>query len=229
MFLSDEPWVDRHGATIVPEEHFNLGGKTKWYGAALLRFAAHEFAADADHACLAWPFPYEELAPFYDEAERLLGVRQFAVEANFQQIVSGLRRRDAQWRRQPMALGLAADILSHPEEARHFDAFASVRGLKCDAESSLLQRVSDKSNLTVLTGKAVSGFIAASGEATRVTGVECEDGSRHNAAAVVIAAGTLHSLRLLQSYLAVSYTHLAVYMRQVTTSAMAKPGGAAGK
>ncbi|MBL8407967.1 MAG: GMC family oxidoreductase [Candidatus Accumulibacter sp.] len=201
MFLSDEPWFDRHGATIVPEEHFNLGGKTKWYGAALLRFAAHEFAADADHACLAWPFPYEELAPFYDEAEQLLGVRQFGIEANFQQIVSGLRRRDAQWRRQPMSLGLAADILSHPEEARHFDAFASVRGLKCDAESSLLQRVSHKPNLTVLTGKAVSGFVATGGDVTRVSGVECEDGSRHYAAAVVIAAGTLHSPRLLQSYL----------------------------
>ncbi|EXI80394.1 MAG: Paromamine 6'-oxidase [Candidatus Accumulibacter sp. BA-94] len=201
MFLSDEPWFDRHGATIVPEEHFNLGGKTKWYGAALLRFAAHEFAADADHACLAWPFPYEELAPFYDEAEKLLGVRQFGVEANFQQIVSGLRRRDAQWRRQPMSLGLAAEILSHPEEARHFDAFASVRGLKCDAETSLLARVSHKPNLTILTGKAVSGFVAASGDATRVNGVVCDDGSRHHAAAVVIAAGTLHSPRLLQSYL----------------------------
>lgn len=201
MFLSDEPWVDRHGATFMPEEHFNLGGKTKWYGAALLRFAAHEFGADADHACLAWPFPYEELAPFYDEAEKLLGVRQFGVEANFQEIVSGLRRRDAQWRRQPMPLGLAAEILSHPDEARHFDAFASVRGLKCDAESSLLQRVSHKPNLTILTGKAVSGFVAVSGDASRVTGVECEDGSRHYAAAVVIAAGALHSPRLLQSYL----------------------------
>ncbi|MDE1922667.1 MAG: FAD-binding protein, partial [Gammaproteobacteria bacterium] len=35
-FQSHEPWRDGKGATIEPEEHFNLGGKTKWYGAALL-------------------------------------------------------------------------------------------------------------------------------------------------------------------------------------------------
>lgn len=201
MFLSDEPWLDRNGEITVPEEHFNLGGKTKWYGAALLRFAPHEFAADPRHDCLAWPFDYAELEPYYDEAEKLLGVRQFQPEANFQDIVAGLRRRDAQWRKQPMTLGLAPDILSFPEEARHFDAFASVRGLKSDAETSLLARVRNKPNLTVLTGKAVSGFIAADGDATRVSGVECEDGSRHQADVVVIAAGTLHSPRLLQSYM----------------------------
>ena len=55
-FLSDEPWFDRSGSLFVPEEHFNLGGKTKWYGAALLRFAPHEFEADPAHQCLEWPF-----------------------------------------------------------------------------------------------------------------------------------------------------------------------------
>ena len=25
-FLNDEPWWDRHGQLVVPEEHFNLGG-----------------------------------------------------------------------------------------------------------------------------------------------------------------------------------------------------------
>jgi len=228
MFLSDEPWVDRKGATTVPEEHFNLGGKTKWYGAALLRFSPHEFTADARHDCLAWPFGYAELEPFYDEAEKILGVRQFQAEANFQDIVSGLRRRDAQWRKQPMSLGLAPDILCFPEEARHFDAFASVRGLKSDAETSLLARVRSKPNLTILTGKAVCGFIPAAGDATQVSGVECEDGSRHEAEVVVIAAGTLHSPRLLQSYMErsglartlPSYAHVGRYYKSHVLTAM---------
>ena len=204
MFLSDEPWVDRNGRATVPEEHFNLGGKTRWYGAALLRFAPHEFAADADHGCLAWPFDYAELEPFYAEAEKLLGVRSFQPEGDLQRIVAGLRRGDARWRKQPMPLGLAGDILSYPQEARHFDAFASVRGLKSDAECSLLARVRSRPNLTILTGKTVSGFIPGAGGATRVAGVECEDGSSYEAAVVVIAAGTLHSPRLLQSYLETS-------------------------
>lgn len=199
-FLADEPWLDRHDRLTVPEEHFNLGGKTKWYGAALLRFAPHEFSADPVHQCLGWPITLGELAPFYDEAERLLGVRRFDVEPGFQQLVAGLRRQDPGWRKEQLALGLAADILAYPPEARHFDGFASVRGLKADAEQSLLLRVAGRPNLEVLTNKPVAALLPAPGRPTAVDGVVCEDGSRFRGRAVVLAAGALHSPRLLQGY-----------------------------
>ncbi|MEE8263531.1 MAG: NAD(P)-binding protein, partial [Gammaproteobacteria bacterium] len=38
-FKNDEPWVDNQNRQFVPDEHCNVGGKTKWYGAALLRFS----------------------------------------------------------------------------------------------------------------------------------------------------------------------------------------------
>ncbi len=38
IFKSKEHWLDKNGRTFEPEEYFNLGGKTKWYGAALVRF-----------------------------------------------------------------------------------------------------------------------------------------------------------------------------------------------
>src|SRR5262249_55717694 len=155
-YLSKEKWVDRHGKSTVPEEHFNLGGKTKWYGAALLRFAPHEFEADPAHQCRAWPIGYEELAPYYDEAEQLLGVRPFEVEPNLRQLTSSLRTLDPRWEEHILNVGLAANILSFPEEANRFDGFASARGLKSDAETCLLERVRTKSNLTILTGKNVS-------------------------------------------------------------------------
>jgi choline dehydrogenase-like flavoprotein len=100
-----------------------------------------------------------------------------------------------------MSLGLAPDILSFPDEARRFDAFASVRGLKSDAESTLLSRVRHKPNLEILTGHAVRRLLPAAGDARHVAGVECEDGSRHEGRLVVLAAGALHSPRLLQTYL----------------------------
>ncbi len=200
-FLSDEQWDDRSGGVLVPEEHFNLGGKTRWYGAALLRFAPHEFEADTAHRCLPWPLRYEDLAPFYDEAERLLGVRHFAAEDNLRELVAGLRQRDPRWRKQAMPLALAPDILAYPEEARHFDAFASVRGLKADGDNALLARVRQKPNLTVRSGKAVSGLIADAQDPLRVAGVLCEDGSRYEADQIVLAAGAMHSPRLLQRYL----------------------------
>ena len=56
-FANKTEWQDGHGKSFVPNgEHYNLGGKTKWYGAALLRFSANEFEADPDFQCLAWPF-----------------------------------------------------------------------------------------------------------------------------------------------------------------------------
>ena len=86
-FKNREPWLNGQGGSFVPDEHYNVGGKTKWYGAALLRFSAHEFEADPGHQCLAWPFGLAELAPYYDEAERLLHVNRFANEPELQGLI----------------------------------------------------------------------------------------------------------------------------------------------
>lgn len=74
-FKSKEPWRDGQGRTVTPEEYFNLGGKTKWYGAALLRFQPHEFEADPGHEYLGWRISYADLEPYYREAEERLGIR----------------------------------------------------------------------------------------------------------------------------------------------------------
>jgi choline dehydrogenase-like flavoprotein len=87
IFKSKEPWLDKNGMNFVPEEYFNLGGKTKWYGAALLRFGPQEFEDDAVHQCLPWPIRYQELIPYYEEAEQLLGVREFEPEPDVRAIV----------------------------------------------------------------------------------------------------------------------------------------------
>jgi choline dehydrogenase-like flavoprotein len=203
-FLAREPWLDRFGRRVVPEEHFNLGGKTKWYGAALLRFAPGEFAADIAHQCRGWPIAYDDLEPFYEEAENLLGVRRFPMEADMRRLAEGLQRHDPLWQTQPMPLGLSADILNHPHEAAHFDAYASVRGLKADAENRFLDRVRDRPNLTILTGRQVMRLQGEPGDASHISGVVCDDGSRFEAGAVLLAAGALHSPRLLQTYMEIT-------------------------
>ncbi len=49
-YRNQDPWIDRNGKTFVPSEFYNLGGKTKWYGAALLRFPPHRNKARARHS-----------------------------------------------------------------------------------------------------------------------------------------------------------------------------------
>jgi choline dehydrogenase-like flavoprotein len=200
-FLSQEPWLDGRGRRIVPEEHFNVGGKTKWYGAALLRFAEREFAPDTAHSCFGWPFALGELSPYYAEAERLLGVRIIDNEPDLARILARLQRQPSGWRAQPMPMGLAADIAAHRTEASHFDGFASAADLKSEAECSLLSLIRSRGNFHLLVKAEVEALLGCPGQPATVTGVRLTDGRRFTAPRVFLAAGALHSPRLLSSYL----------------------------
>jgi choline dehydrogenase-like flavoprotein len=200
VFKSSEIWQDSRGRAFAPEEHFNLGGKTKWYGAALARFGTHEFAADEARQYRGWPLGYDELTPYYAEIEKLLDVRRFDCEPDLATILTRLARVSS-WRAEPLPLALDAAILADRNEAAHFDGFASARGLKADGEGALLARVAGAANLTLLTGRAVASFVGAPGEARRVVGVRLEDGTQLAAREVVLAAGAMHSPRLLERYL----------------------------
>jgi choline dehydrogenase-like flavoprotein len=106
IFKSKEHWLDKNGRTFEPEEYFNLGGKTKWYGAALARFEPHEFEAEPAHQCLPWPIAYRELLPYYEQAETLLGVHRFEPEPDLRAIVGKLARNGAGWSARPLTLAL---------------------------------------------------------------------------------------------------------------------------
>jgi choline dehydrogenase-like flavoprotein len=201
VFKSTELWEDARGRELLPEEHFNLGGKTKWYGAALARFSAAEFTADAARQYLSWPFGYEELAPYYAEAEALLGVRRFDCEPDLAALIARLQRVSS-WRAEALPLGLSAEINGDRREAAHFDGFASARGLKADGECSLLAKIEGAPNFTALTGRAVTALLGAPGMPRRIVGVRLEDGTELRAREVVLAAGAMHSPRVLARYVA---------------------------
>ena len=200
VFKNKEPWVDGENKVFIPGEFYNVGGKTKWYGAALLRFAPHEFEADEAHQCLGWPFSYDALATYYDEAERLLDVHTFENEPELQALLDRIVSGDSAWKPETLPLGLKMEIVNHEEEAKHFDGFASACGYKSDAEWNLLDRVADSPNLTLLTGKEVMGLLPDGGEAEIIAGVRCKDGSTYRANAVVLAAAPF-SARLTQQSL----------------------------
>ena len=201
-YRNHDLWTDRNGRPFVPSEFYNLGGKTKWYGAALLRFSPDEFMDESAHQHRGWPFGYDELAPYYDQAEALLSVRHFDIEPDTERIVASLKRVAPHWRSAPMPLGLLSRILGDPREAVRFDGFASVMGFKSDAETCLLDRIRDKPNVTIVTGKPVRALLGDERAPERIVGVVGEDGAAHLADAVLLAAGALSSPRLLQSHLA---------------------------
>src|SRR5262245_56116409 len=167
-FLSREPWQDGAGRRVVPEEHFNVGGKTRWYGAALLRFAPEEFRADEARGLRGWPFGVEVLAPYYEAAERLLGVRRLAAEPDLARILATLERRAPAWRAAPIPMALDPRITAHDHEARHFDGFASAQDLKHDAQLALLDPLADAPGFTLRSDCEVAALLAAPGDAGRI-------------------------------------------------------------
>ena len=200
-FLAREPWVDGRGNRFMPEEHFNVGGKTKWYGAALLRFSDREFAAEPGFDCPAWPIGYDQLAPFYAEAELLLGVREFEIEPGMQRIANRLCRPGRGWHSARLPMALSPNIVQHPVEARHFDGFASVRQLKGEAQNSLLDLLASNPAYRLETRTEVAALFSSATTPQRIAGVRLADGRQFMANCIVLAAGALHSPRILARYL----------------------------
>ncbi len=201
-FKNREPWHDGKGGEFVPGEFYNVGGKTKWYGAALLRYSDHEFEPDPGFQCLGFPFGLDEVAPYYDTAERLLAVNHFPNEPELQSLVDGICKSQTGWRNAPLPLGLKPEILDDEAEAKHFDGFASAAGYKSDAEVNLIRHLEGRPNFTLMTKKKVVGLRHPEGRPEDVTGVVCLDGTAYDAPAVVLAAGAMTSPRILQDHMA---------------------------
>jgi choline dehydrogenase-like flavoprotein len=201
LFKSKEQWLDGRGRPFAPEEYFNVGGKTKWYGAALLRYGRHEFDADPAHQCLAWPIDYDEMRPYYEEAESLLAIRSFEPERDLATLIGRLRHGSSAWRSEGLPLGLSKTILDHPLEASRFDGFASVADLKSDGETAFLSKLRGMPNVVLMTGVAAADLIGKHDDPRHIAGVRLADGRVLQARAVLLAAGALHSPRLLARYL----------------------------
>jgi choline dehydrogenase-like flavoprotein len=75
-YQTKETWRDSSGKELHPHTNYFVGGNTKFYGAALFRLRKEDFGEIKHHGGLspAWPISYDELEPYYGEAERLYHV-----------------------------------------------------------------------------------------------------------------------------------------------------------
>jgi choline dehydrogenase-like flavoprotein len=75
-YKAKDVWLDRNGNSFDPGMYYNVGGSTKFYGGAMFRLRQRDFE-DVEHkggVSPAWPIQYSDLAPYYDEAERIFRV-----------------------------------------------------------------------------------------------------------------------------------------------------------
>jgi choline dehydrogenase-like flavoprotein len=76
-YVTSKPWYDaKTGQPFQPGVYYWVGGNTKMYGACLPRFRRSDFEEVEHHDGVspAWPFSYDDLEPFYSQAEQLFEV-----------------------------------------------------------------------------------------------------------------------------------------------------------
>src|ERR1700683_5038878 len=75
-YRAKETWYDRDGKPFYPGIQYYVGGNTKVYGAALLRFSKEDFGEVRRHGGMSagWPLSYGDFEPYYTQAEHLYHV-----------------------------------------------------------------------------------------------------------------------------------------------------------
>lgn len=217
-----EGWRDRDGREFHAGAHYNVGGNTKFYGAALIRMRERDFGVVRHHAgeSPAWPIGYDELEPYYTEAEHLYQVHgqrgtdptephasapylhpPVRHEPRIQELVDGLTREGH--RPFPMPVGLMLDERDPRNSAcircGTCDGFPCLVYAKADAQVICVDPALRHPNVTLVTGAYVSRLeTGASGR--EITAVEVQrhgETMRFRGDVVVVSAGAINSAALL--------------------------------
>jgi choline dehydrogenase-like flavoprotein len=221
-YVSPETWYDAKGKPFQPQIHYFVGGATKLYGAALYRLRREDFGELRHHDGIspAWPISYDELEPFYTQAEQLYQVHGARGEDPTEPPASGEYPHPAV-SHEPRIQQLSDDLAAagyHPFHApcgilldesnppysacircANCDGFPCAVHAKSDAEVIAVRPALEHPNVTLLTGaKAVR--LETNEVGTAVTEVVVEhDGELENFAAdlVVVSCGAANSAKLL--------------------------------
>ena len=221
-YHTKEVWTDADGKPLHPHTNYYVGGNTKFFGAALFRLRREDFGEITHHGGIspAWPLTYDDMEPYYAEAERLYHVHgargedpteppasspypQPAVshEPRIQQLSDDFAR--AGLRPFHVPLGIMLDE-AHPRASRCIrcgtcDGFACLLHAKSDAQVVCVDPALAYPNVSLLTNAYVERLeTSASGrEVTRVIVKRNGRTESYSASIVVTACGAINSAALL--------------------------------
>ncbi len=212
-FRPDEEWLDGAGKPFNPGNYYYVGGNSKFYGAVLIRYRREDFSplAHMGGTTPGWPMSYDDLEPFYGQAEKLYAVRghigQDPTEPTHstpyshppvpdEPPIAALRKRLEKVGLRPSSLPLGVDLTQWLARARTpWDAFPDTTGGKMDAETAALKSALQHKNVQLRTKALVTRL--QTGADGRITGVELAGGEALTAPIVVLAAGAIQTAALL--------------------------------
>ncbi|WP_171128358.1 GMC oxidoreductase [Ruegeria sp. HKCCA5014] len=215
-FRPDETWLDGAGKPFNPGNYYCVGGNSKFYGAALIRYRKEDFEPRQHMGGYSqgWPMPYEQLEADYTTAEQLYDARGTTKEDPTEPPhsrgyphppvpdevdIADLRNRLSHAGLTPSSVPLGVDIETWLRAGQTtWDAFPNTCGGKMDAETCAVAEALKHGNVELLTDARVRKLKADA--LGRVTSVEVDGHGTLRAPVIVLAAGAVQSsVLLLQS------------------------------
>jgi choline dehydrogenase-like flavoprotein len=217
-----EVWKDKKGEVLHPHTNYFVGGNTKFYGAALFRFREQDFGEIAHHGGIspAWPITYDELEPYYTQAENLYHVHgnrgedpteprasspypypAISHEPRIQQLSDDLAALGCQPFHVPLGVKLnEKDPRKSPcIRCATCDGHPCLVNAKSDAQTCAIDPALEFSNVTLLTNAYVEKLATSSSgrEITTVRVTRNGELETYTADVVVVSCGAINSAALL--------------------------------
>jgi len=221
-YLSGEVWYDKDGQAFKPHQQYFVGGNTKFYGAILFRLRERDFGEVQHYGGIspAWPISYQDLEPYYAEAEKLYLVHGQAGEDPAEPPRSGpfpyppvsheprIQQLSDDFEKaghRPFHLPVGVDLdESDPEAGRcvrcdRFDGFPCLADGKADAHVRCVRPALQHGNVTLLTHARVDRLVTDSSGRNVSEVVADRRGARevYSGDIVVVSCGAVNSAALL--------------------------------
>jgi choline dehydrogenase-like flavoprotein len=221
-YTTMERWYDGKGKLFQPGQHYYVGGNTKFFGAVLFRMRRQDLAEIHHHGGTspAWPIAYEDLEPYYTEAEKIYHVRgvrgedptepstnaPYAYpainhEPRIQMLADAMQANGLRPFHLPMGVRLN-EALRHKSlciRCETCDGFPCLVNAKSDAHIMCINPALEHANVTLVTNAKVTKLETDASGRT-VTGLVAErDGQSETFSGdiIVVSAGAINSSVLL--------------------------------
>jgi choline dehydrogenase-like flavoprotein len=221
-YRPDEEWLDQYDKPFKPFIHYNVGGNSKMYGAALFRFRESDFEQVQHYGGTSpeWPIKYDAFEPYYTIAEKLYsthgkrGVDPTEPWAtsdyplpplSYEPLIKDLNKNLEQLGLQPfplpMGIRLPQDFTQteSPVNLENFDGFPDPTDSKADGHTMALRPALKNKNVTLITHANVEKLDTdASGKrVSKVHAIIHDEKIIFEADIVIVACGAVNSAALM--------------------------------
>ncbi len=221
-YRPNDVWYDQDDKPFKPYIHYNVGGNSKMYGAALFRFRESDFKEVQHFGGIspAWPFGYDVYESYYTQAEKLYSAhgkrrvdptepwasseypeKPLPYEPLIQDLELKMKQIGLKPFPLPMGVRLPQDYSATetPVVLENFDGFPDLTDSKADGQTVALRPALMNKNVTLLTHAFVEKLETdISGK--KVTKVVTQiKGERvvFQAGIIIVACGAVNSAALM--------------------------------